>query len=219
MSFNSSVPFLGKTLPGFTAIFLLLATESCGTRQESSLRRLAIAPANILIDDDSSGWLKTAIPVILQQDLSAAKATAANVVPSDSAAFAIQATGIAAVTVTRESSGFVVDVVVRDTATQRTTGVFKASAPQDIVAAIDITAKYIDAAAVPFSTHNLTALRAYVDAIGSRDLPFVIRRLQDALSADPHFTAAQTALTRVQTRTASPEPPVIRFRPTIKAPL
>lgn len=187
----------------------LLAAASC-SRNPTPFRRLAIPPANILIDDDSFDWLKTGIPIILQQDLSAAKGTAATIVPSDSAAFAIQATGIAAVTVTRQTSGFVVDVVLRDAATQRTTDAFRTSEPEDVITAIDIAAKYVDAAAVPFSTHNLMALRAYLDAIDSRDLPFAIHRLQDALSADPHFTAAQTALQRAQKRAASPEAPVVR---------
>jgi tetratricopeptide (TPR) repeat protein len=197
---NSLVPSFEKTLSALTAIFLLLVTESCGTPSESPFRRLAIPPANILIDDDSSDWLGAAIPIILQQNLAAAKDTASSITPNDSSAYAIQATSIAAVAVTREPSGFHLDFVLRDAATQRTTAVIRSSASPDVVTAVDLAAKHIDAAAIPFPTHNETALRAFVEAAGSRDLPAAIQHLQDAVRADPRFGAAQTALLSTKAR-------------------
>jgi hypothetical protein len=197
---NSPFPALRSTLPFLATAAFLLCGASCNRTSAPSFQRLAIGPANVLIDDSQYEWLRTAVPVILEYDLSTAKDLVATITSSDPGAYAVQATAVAAAMVEGGSSRFDLEIAMRDLATQRTSAVIKTSAHAGIISVVDDAAKRIDADATPFPTHNEAALHAYIDAMGAREISVVIQRLQDAVHADPRFGAAQVALINAEAR-------------------
>jgi Flp pilus assembly protein TadD len=154
---------------------------------------LAITPANILLTDPSSEWLRIAIPLVLERDLTTSDRIAASTAGDESSVYRLGSTEVLRVTVQERSGGFEIDSTISDVATQRNRRVISVQGP-DLLSELNDLATQIDSRATAFSTRSEKALQAFSAATSSANLQLKIQRWRDAIAADPSFGAPYCAL-------------------------
>ncbi len=159
------------------------------------MRRIALLPSNLLIADSSSDWLRLAVPLVLEQDLSTSSAAVAALASDDSAAYQSGSTELLRTTVEQRSGQLTVDVNVIDLATQQNRKVISSrDAAAQLIPQLNALAKQLDKQASAFSTKSEAALRALAGGLSASDPQLKIQALKEAIAADPAFGLAYIAL-------------------------
>jgi len=176
-------------------LFLLLLFTSCSKNQPSGLERLAIFPASVLIADPASEWLRAAVPLVLEADLSTSPKLVAPVAGNESAAYEAAAKEAVRTTIEDRNGRYRIQATFTDLSTQQTNRVVTAEGHGNgLLPVVNELAKQIAPAASVFSTQSDRALKDYATAAQSTNVDDRTRLLSDAVSADPAFGLAYIAL-------------------------
>ncbi len=161
-------------------------------------------PAEVLIGDPSTEWMRLAVPLMLQEDL----ATSRQVVPSfakdGSAAYEEHATELARTTIEERNGKIRLQATITDSQTQRNRRAIslEADSATGILAAANQLAKQIDSRAQSFPTKSVSALKAFTVAAGTQNLSERLQSLNEAVSADENFGLAHLALVETAAQAA-----------------
>lgn len=155
-------------------------------------------PANILVADPASEWMRLAVPIVLEQDLVTSRDVIATIAANEASVYQFASTvrlptEELRTTVQVREGRFDLNVTVGDLSTERVRQVFSSRAPS-LIGALNGAAKQIGGGAVEFPTRSERALRAFVEGITAGDAPLRIQRLRDAVGADNSFGVAYIAL-------------------------
>ncbi len=175
---------------------VLLYCYGCARNpSDGSLRRIALLPSNVLIADSSSDWLRLAVPLVLEQDLSTSSAAVAALASDDSAAYQLGSTELLRTTVEQRSRQLTVDVNLIDLATQQNRKVISSRGPAaQLIPQLNALAKQFDKQASPFSTKSEPALRALAKGLSTSNPQLKSQALRDAIASDPSFGLAYFVL-------------------------
>jgi Tfp pilus assembly protein PilF len=176
-----------------------LAAVGCRRRveQENFPARIAILPAEVLIDDDSYRWAALASTFVLQQDLATSAALVPSFAQDQSGAYALGASAVVRSTVERRKGQVRIVVVVTDLSTQRARQAIESEGPESegLIARLNAVSKRLDPKrASAFSTRSDKALQAFAAAAAAPAEDARSRLLQEAVAIDPAFGLAQSAL-------------------------
>ncbi len=162
--------------------------------------RLAILPANVLIENPSSEWLSLGVAVALEQDLVTSRQYAAALATSESGAYQRGATHVLRATIENRNGRLTLSATVTDLATQRVRHAATIAGPSGAGALtpINALAKRIDPQATDFSTASDTAWAAYTEAASSSDPRTREHMLQTAIGDDPSFGLAYLVLAELE---------------------
>ncbi len=161
---------------------------------------MALLPASVLIADPSSEWMKLAVPLVLQQDLSATHNTVTTVVEASTDAYQSNSADVVQTTVELRRGHLRTEGTLTDLSTQRTRDVFVVNGnASGFITGLNDLAQRIDPQSTPFSTKNEAALQAYVEALVSATPNARIAALQKAIGFDPAFGLAYLAEAQVET--------------------
>jgi len=200
---------------------LVLAGCKSRVEQADSLQRVAILPAEVLVDDDSFNWAALASTFVLQQDL----ATSASILPSfakdQSGAYGQGASGVIRSTVEKRRGRIRVVTVVTDLSTQKNRQTIETDGPESdgLIVRLDAVSKRLDPErAGVFSTRSDNALQAFAAAAAASDDEARAKLLEQAVSIDRTFGLAHCALLETMpTRAISDSPAADRFVPLDRA--
>ena len=175
---------------------VLIFVSSCSRPSAVSYERLAILPANVLISDPSSEWLRLAVPLILQEDLATSRHLVASDASGVSGAYQLGATEALRTTVENRKGRIAIDAVVTDLSTQRNRKVLRVDGRDSdgLLAIADALAHKIDEHAGNFPTRNVRALQAFTAAAESANAGTRVQLLDQAILTDPSFGLAYIAL-------------------------
>jgi Flp pilus assembly protein TadD len=173
--------------------------SSCSRNQPSSLERLAIVPASILISNASAGWMSLGIALALEQDFATSRRIASVLTEGDSGAYQHQATEVLRATVEERAGRIHVLATITNLSNQRviTAEEVDSGSPAGMLAAVNALAKHIDTQSTEFSTKNEQAWQAYTDAAASSNVQTRVEMLNRAVNADPAFGLAYLVLAQV----------------------
>ncbi|MDQ2712926.1 MAG: hypothetical protein M3Y24_11995, partial [Acidobacteriota bacterium] len=167
---------------------------------------MAILPANVLIADPSSDWMRLAIPLVLTQDLASSRNLVPTIAVNESSVYQSGSAETIRTTVQKHSDGLNVQAAIANVATQRTKQVFGTrSSSSSLLPLLDSLARQIDRQSISFSTRNDRALEAFAVGLSSSDGQLKVQRFRDAIAADPSFGLAYIALTETLAGANSPE--------------
>lgn len=158
---------------------------------------MAILPANILVDNDTSGWMGLGVPIAIQYDLAPSANLIAGFVHSISGAYQMQAGAVLRTTVESRPAGRLhIQAVITDASTQRNRQVIDVDAGSEagLIPALNSMVKQISAASTSFSTGNTGALQAFTAAADTSNLQTRIHQLNAAIDLDPRFGLAYMLL-------------------------
>lgn len=153
---------------------------------------MALAPANVLMSDPASEWLKVGAPLVLQQDLVSSQFISPVMVNEETAAPDAGAQDILRLKLEDRQGKIHITATVVDIKTQKTTGTEEADAASlgMLIPALDKLAKSLEPSAGEFSTKNVDALKL-LTAAGSEQHPQErFGLLKKAVAADPNFAMA-----------------------------
>lgn len=143
---------------------------------------------------------------VVQQDL----ATSASILPSFakdmSAAYQQAATAVLRTTIERRSGKVKVAAFVTDLSTQRIARTLESEGPEKdgLIVRLDTIVKGLDPdRASSFSTRSNAALQAFVAAVTATNVADRVQRLNQAVTIDPAFGMAQSALVELAPERAS----------------
>jgi Tfp pilus assembly protein PilF len=170
------------------------------------LQRLALLPANVLVTDISSEWLRYATPLVLAQDLAPARQLIVSVAPSESAVYEEHSSETLRTTITEGLGGIELAANLATVASQKSrNNVSTRAQPFHIIAGLNELAKEIDGHATLFSTNSDHALELLVAGLTTADPQAKVARLRAAIQADPSFGLAHIALVEALVTSKSPE--------------
>lgn len=171
-----------------------LCIVSC-SRTAGPPQRVAILPAEVLVATSGAQNMATAIPLIVQNDLTTSRKWIASAVPSESAALQTGAKYILRVVVDEHDNQIKLQGVLTDVKTQKNQDVWTVNGPTTagLVTFGNALAKKMDSSATIYSTKNDRALLAYLAAMETQQPQQRIRMLQAAVHDDPSFGQAYLA--------------------------
>ncbi|MFL6447707.1 MAG: tetratricopeptide repeat protein [Bryobacteraceae bacterium] len=189
--------------------------------QTGSFQRISILPANVLVDDESFNWAALASTFVIQQDL----ATSASILPSfatdQSGAYGQGASAVVRSTVEKRRGRIRVSAVLTDLSTQKNRQTIESEGPESegLIQRLDAVSKRLDPErAAPFSTRSDNALQAFVAAAAASNAEGRAKLLDQAVSIDPAFGLAQSALVELVPGRATADPRITgRFVPLDRA--
>ncbi|HMF76745.1 MAG TPA: tetratricopeptide repeat protein [Bryobacteraceae bacterium] len=160
------------------------------------VQRLAILPANVLVNDPSSDWLKIGVPIVLQQDLMTARLLFPAGVAAEANATQNGANQIMRTTVESRQGKIHVEATIVNAATQKTISVNNVDAPStaEIIPALNALAKRIDGSANDFATKNIAALQSFAGAAAEANPQNRFQLFGRAAGVDPSFGLAFIAM-------------------------
>lgn len=183
---------------------LLMGSASCRRPADTPLRRIALLPADVLAPD-APPWMRSAVPVVLQHDLSTSASIFAVPAAGDSEAYRAGAAETVEITVDSVGGRYAVSGGERSLSTQRITPLEAGANASGFLSALDAMAKAVDPAAAPFSTRDEAALGQYVSALQTSDPAKRLQYLRDAVRKAPGFGAAQMELIASEARAGAPD--------------
>lgn len=191
-------PVISKQLFAAAVIAALLFIASC-SRSSGTAQRVAILPAEVLVPTAGAQNMATAIPLVLQSDLTTSHRWVTVIAPNESGAYQTGAKYILRIVIEEHGQQIKLQGVLTDAATQKNRDVWTVNGPLSagMVTFGNALAKKMDSSATLYSTKNDQALLAYVAAMQARQPQQRIRMLQAAVHDDPAF--GQAYLTFVQT--------------------
>ena len=150
---------------------------------------MTIIPANVLVSDPASEWMKFGVPMILQQDLMPCQFTAPSVVAEEANAAQLSAQDILRTKIESRQGKIHLEATVVDAATQKATSVeeVEASSAATLIPALDALAKKLDPTAGAFSTRNTEAAKLLATAAQERNPQNRFDLMNKAVGADPNF--------------------------------
>jgi cytochrome c-type biogenesis protein CcmH/NrfG len=150
---------------------------------------MAIIPANVLVNDPKSEWMKIGVPMMLHQDLMPSRFTAPTIVAQEAGAAPMGAQDILRTKIEDRQGKIHVEATVVDVATQKTTTTeeVEASSAATLIPAIDKLAKKLDDTAGEFSSRNLEAAKLLAGAAQEQSVPKRFEAINKAVIADPNF--------------------------------
>jgi Flp pilus assembly protein TadD len=160
------------------------------------VQRVAILPANVLVNDPSSDWLKIGVPIVLQQDLMTAHGFFPSGMANEANATKSGANQFMRTTVESRQGKIHVEATLVNAATQKSIGVKSVDAPSvaAIIPALNALAKQVDSSATDFATKNQTALQAFAGAAAEANPQNRFQLFGKAASTDPAFGLAYIAM-------------------------
>ena len=184
-----------RSLFRWLALALVLGS-SCSRNSAEPTRRLAILPPEILIDDPSSEWLSTALPIVWEEDLAPARHLLFNLAADGSAAAESGATEVLRTTVENRNGRLRFEGTITDAVTQRNREVFSldAAASAGVLPLANEFARHVDSAACRFSTTNEEGFKIFVRAVRETNPPARVQDLNGAINLDPGFGLAYIVL-------------------------
>jgi hypothetical protein len=184
----------------------------CASKKKTVLRRMAIVPTNVLLNDAGSDWLKLGVPVVLQQDFISTPFTAPQLAASETNLSEIGAQDILRTKVEDRSGKIHIEATVLEAASQKITSSVdtEASSMATLIPALNQLAKKIDPEAGDFSTKNTDALKYLASAAQQRDNDERAGLLGKAVDIDPNFGLAYFLLLEM----AAPAGPA-RYKPAL----
>jgi len=180
----------------------LIVFSSC-TKKPTVLRRVGLAPANVLIGDAGTEWLKVGAPLVLQQDLMSSQFVSPAMLSDESHAAEVGAQDILRLKLEEQKNEKIeVTATLVDVKTQKTTATEDVTAPSmaALIPALDKLAKKFDPSAGDFSTKNIEALKLLTEAGGTQKPQERLALLQKAQVADPNFGMAYFMLVEMMAR-------------------
>lgn len=137
-------------------------------------------------------WLRTGLPLILQNDLVTASHIAATSVDSQSQAYRSQASQVLQATLERREQQWRLSMTTIDLTSQMTAEAFVVTGPEaaGVIALANAAALRLDHKAVPFSTGRDDALQLYVQGMTSSNATVRADDLRKSIELDPHFGLA-----------------------------
>ena len=189
-------PLLLRTIP----ILLSLAPLSCSrARQTPAVERLAILAFENLSSDSNLNWAGRAVASALVYDLAPAPDLYAQMVDSISGAYTTQASRILEGYLSERGGRLAIAATLEDSGKTRTVASFQLSGPvaEGALPLLNQLAKRLNSTARPFGTGKLEAFRAYGEVLTGGDSQTILRGLESATAADPHFVAAYIAWARL----------------------
>lgn len=217
---SSDSPQITSALQKIAVLLAITASllSSCArnARSASTLRRLAIPPAAVLIGDRQAAWMGLASSIVLQQDLAISR----NILPlfaaDQSGAYLSGATEILRLTVERRGSNLRLSGATYDLSTQRTVKTFTAESGEtgNLLAPAEAIARQLGSEPLErFSTTSSAALKPFVEAAAAQDPQSRAQLLQTSLSVDPSFGLARIALAETIGQAAMSNVDDSRFQP------
>ncbi len=188
-------------------MLFLLGSAGCSRPPASpSFTRLAVLPANVLIESPSSEWLRVAAPLVLEQDLSPVSSLLVSVAPSESAVYRLGSAEALRVTITDSRGQLDISGDLFQTSTQSARAHFSARAqPSRIIAGLNALAKQVNPGAASFATANDHALELFSAGLTATDPSSKVAKLRQAIAADPSFGLAYLALVETLAANRSPD--------------
>lgn len=168
-----------------------LSFSDCA-KKPSTIERVAILPANLLMSDPGFEWLKLGVPVVLQHDLM----TAQNLIPGfaadETGATQGGATRVLRTSIESRQGGLHIEATLVDPANHKVVRVESADASSAsvLLPSLNALAKKLDASAVDFSTKSQQAWQTFAQAEGSTNPQQRFQFLTQALAQDASFGAA-----------------------------
>jgi len=150
---------------------------------------MAILPANVLVSDPTSDWMKLGVPLVLQQDLTSTQFTSPSLVADEPGANQSGAQDILRTKIEDRQGKIHIDATVVDAATQKTTRTEEVDAgtAATLIPAVNALAKKLDETAAEFSTKNTEALKLFTSAAQDPNPQNRVALLNKATAADPTF--------------------------------
>ncbi len=174
-------------------LFLILFVASffpigC-SRKSNGVRRVAILPANVLIGDPSSEWMKIGVPLVLQQDLTSAYSISPSLVGAESNASQLGSQDVLRTKIESRQGKIHIEATLFNLASQKNTATnqVEADSPADLISSVNVLAKRIDEHASDFSTRNVEVVKEFAGAAQSSNPQQKIDFLQKAVAADHSF--------------------------------
>lgn len=160
------------------------------------MERLAILPANVLISDPASGWLKVGAPIVLEQDLMTAHSLVPGFAIDEAAATQNGATRVLRTTIENRNGGIHIEAAMVDNTTHKVvkTESAEASPASMLLTALNTLAKKFDPAAIDFPTKNEAAWQALAAADTNNNPQQRAQYLNQAINQDQNFGLAWVSL-------------------------
>ncbi len=176
---------------------LALLTSCVGDLTRAPIR-LAILPANVLLVEASSEWIRMAAPLVVAQDLSPSPGLIPTVVNSDSDVYRAGARQALRITIQEMGGRVSVDAVITDTATQRDVRTLVShhlgAGGPDLIGQLNELAKTIDSAATEFSTRSESAFQLFSMGLSTAESQVKAQCMKEAIASDPSFGLAYVVL-------------------------
>lgn len=185
----------------FPLAALLVLCGSCSQHHASErLRRIAILPPSILIDDPGSQWLTTALPIVWEEDLATASDLVVQAANDSSGAYQFGATEILRTTVEKWGGRAHLHGVLTDASTQRNLETFdlQSVSGENILPLANAFAKQVDKGATTFSTASEQALQIFTAALQKTNPSARIEALNNAVGVDSSFGLAYILLAETE---------------------
>ncbi len=157
---------------------------------------MAILPANVLISDPASGWLKVGAPIVVQQDLVTAHTLIAGFAVDEAGATQNGATRLLRITLESRNGGIHIEAATVNNTTHKVikTDTADASPASMLLPALNSLAKKLDSYAVDFPTKNEAAVEALAAADASNNPQQRAQYLNQAINQDQNLGLAWTSL-------------------------
>jgi hypothetical protein len=166
------------------------------------VERLALLPANILTAESSAEWLKTGVPLVLQEDLATAHGVVVSGAANESDATQAAATRLLRTTVENHQGRIRIETSLVDAKSQKNLSFqsIEADSLDRLLPALNTLAKRIDAHASEFSSKKIAVLQAAAAAAAATDPQTRVQRIAQALQTDPSFGLGYIALLEILSR-------------------
>jgi Flp pilus assembly protein TadD len=180
-----------RTLLLSILIPILGGVPGCTRTHKPAVERLAVLPFDNLSSDAGLNWLGPAAATVIAYDLAGAPELFTQAVDSIQGAYSMQATRILQGYFFERNGRLEIRASLEDAGKRTVAGLtFAGVASEGLLPLANEMAKRLSPAARVFSTKNPPAFREYGGARSAGDITLVLRGLQAATTADPHFQAA-----------------------------
>jgi hypothetical protein len=172
-----------------------LSLSNC-TRKNTTIERVAVLPANLLMSDPAFEWLKVGVPIVLQHDLMTGHTLISGFAPDEAGAIQGGATRVLRTSVESRQGGLHIESTMVDAATHKVSKVESADASSVsvILPALNTLARKIDPSAIDFATKNQQAWQSFTTSQSSNNPQQRAQFLNQAISLDPGFGFAWVSL-------------------------
>jgi tetratricopeptide (TPR) repeat protein len=177
---------------------VLLAAAGCSRNDVSKTQRLAVLPGNILIADASAEWMRSAVPLVLGQDLSSSSKLIVTAAENESSVYNSDAAEALRTTVEEAGNSLTLSSTLTEISTQRVKRVLD-DRSNNLIVGLNSLAHAIDSHATAFSTQSAGALRLFINATAAANLNDKVEGLHRAITEDRSFGLAYIALAQVLT--------------------
>jgi tetratricopeptide (TPR) repeat protein len=176
----------------FSTTTLAALLAGCTHQETPAPERLAVIPFENLSSDFDLDWMRSAIALAVVNDLSGAPHIYAQATDTVNGAYSIQASQVLEGYYYQRNGRLEVRATLEDAEKNKTVESLEASGPlaQGVLPLVNELAKKLSPAARAFDTAKEDAFQTYGKALSTTDRAEVLRGLEAAAEADPHFSQA-----------------------------